>query len=160
MAKLVECLDKIEYKNPENVLQCPFDYAFGASLFDWLKAHPSSSHRYNAYMAGRRRGKASWIEHYPIRERLIDGANTGESVFIVDVAGNQGHDLDLLWDTYHKSGIPGRMILQDVVEKREAGSPASYEHMHYDFFTPQPIKGWSPAVCVSSFESDGYCPLK
>lgn len=83
---------------------------------------------------------------YPVRERLIKGANdSSEAVFMVDVGGSRGHDFLRLFSHVSPDEIPGRLIVQDqppVVASIADGSlPSKVEKMAYDFFTPQPVQG-------------------
>lgn len=80
-------------------------------------------------------------DYYPIQERLIEGSKQGdEAVFLVDVGGGRGHDLEGLKQAH--PNIKGKLILQDrpeVVSLAEL-SPG-LEKMPHDFNTPQPVKG-------------------
>lgn len=79
---------------------------------------------------------------YPVKERLIDGADTSpEAAFIVDIGGSLGHDIEEL---HRKSGnLPGRLILQDlpVVIGQITDLDPRIEKMEYDFYMEQPVKG-------------------
>lgn len=79
---------------------------------------------------------------YPVHDRLIQGARSGKNdVFLVDVGGNKGHDLDEFRSKW--PDFPGRLIVQDqphVLNEIETLHPA-IEPMAHDFFTEQPIKG-------------------
>ena len=86
---------------------------------------------------------------YPVRN-LVDGAKTvGRAVFLVDIGGGKGHDLQELHRKYPE--LPGKLVLQDlkdVIKGAEAsGLDEKIITMEYDFFTPQPISGKS---CKSS----------
>ena len=142
--KLIPCLSKHKFQNPVDASQSAFDHAFGASFFDWMKENPEMRRCFNTYMAGRRMGKASWLDYYPIEERLVTGTNLGNVVFLVDIGGGQGHDLKSLENKFGDKGLPGRLILQDLVADMREPSTATFEHMIHNFFEPQPIKGASP----------------
>ena len=79
--------------------------------------------------------------YYPVQDRLVAGSKQDdEAVFLVDVAGGRGHDLEGLKQAH--TNIKGRLILQDrpeVIQLAEL-SPG-LEKMQHDFNTPQPIKG-------------------
>lgn len=99
-------------------------------------------------MSGYRQGKHSWMAEgfYPVEARLSQGIkDAGDHVFLVDVGGGIGHDLQEL-KTKHPN-IPGRLVLQDQpsVIDQISQAPASIELTVHDFFTPQPIKGTSRA---------------
>lgn len=142
--KLIPCLDKHEFLNPIDASQSAFDYAFGSSFFDWMKENPATLRCYNSYMTGRRVGKASWLDYYPIEERLVEGTSLENAYFMVDIGGGQGHDLKSLSDKYSDKGLPGRLILQDLVANARGDSTTAFESMVHSFFEPQPIKGASP----------------
>jgi hypothetical protein len=79
--------------------------------------------------------------YYPVQERLVQGSKQDDKeVFLVDVGGGRGHDLEGLKQAH--PNIKGRLILQDrpeVVGQAELSS--GLEKMRHDFNTPQPIKG-------------------
>jgi len=67
-----------------------------------------------------------------------------KGIFLVDVGGGLGHDLELLKEKHER--LPGRLILQEKEEVLNQ-MPATnnvYEKMTHDFFTPQPVQGLSP----------------
>ena len=141
IVQLIPCLYKYEFHNPVDASQSAFDYAFGASFFDWMKKNPVSLRCFDSYMAGRRTGKMSWLDYYPIEERLVQGTSLKNSIFMVDIGGGQGHDLKSLADKYGDKGLPGRLILQDLVADTRNDSTTSFESMVHNFFEPQPVKG-------------------
>jgi hypothetical protein len=63
-------------------------------------------------------------------------------VLLVDIGGNQGHDLKLFQD--QEPGLPGRLVLMDLPEVvNKITTPLNgIEVIPYDFFTPQPITGF------------------
>lgn len=79
---------------------------------------------------------------FPVQEKLIDGAKIeDDSVFLVDVGGGWGHDLDEFRRKWPEA--PGRIILQDQphVIKDAAPEDKKIELTVHDFFTEQPVKG-------------------
>ena len=142
--KLIPCLDKYDFQDPAVASQSAFDYAFGASFFDWMKGNLATLRCFDSYMAGRRVGKASWLDYYPIEERLVEGTSLENEIFMVDIGGGQGHDLKSLSDKYSNNGLPGRLILQDLVADTREDSSTTFEIMVHDFFEPQPVKGAPP----------------
>ena len=109
-----------------------------------MKENPVMSRCFDTYMAGRRMGKASWLDYYPVEQRLMDGTSLENSVFMVDVGGGLGHDLKSLSNQYGDKGLRGRLILQDLQADTRADTTATFEHMVHNFFEPQPVKGASP----------------
>ena len=80
---------------------------------------------------------------YPVMERLGHHTNTDDknAVFLVDVGGGLGHDLEEL--KFKCPGITGRLVLQDQPEVigQINKATAGIELTTHDFFTPQPVKG-------------------
>ena len=154
---LMPCLDKHGFQNPVGASESAFDHAFGASFFDWMKENPATLRWFDMYMAGRRVGKASWLDYYPIEERLVEGTSLENAIFMVDIGGGQGHDLKNLSDKYGNKGLPGRLILQDLVAETREDSTTIFEPMTHNFFEPQPVKGASPhsvkAECLLPFSN-------
>ena len=115
-----------------------------------MKENPVTLQCFDLYMAGRRVGKVSWLDFYPIEERLVEGTSLDNAIFMVDIGGGQGHDLKSLGDRYGEKGLPGRLILQDLV----AGiSTTTFEVMVHNFFEAQPVKGASP--CAAKGRAQG-----
>ena len=81
-------------------------------------------------------------DFYPVQENLVRGADTGEeTVFLVDVGGGKGHDLQELHQKHPK--LPRQLVLQDQPDVLidATGLDSKIRLMEHDFFTPQPIKG-------------------
>ena len=81
---------------------------------------------------------------YPVEENLVEGTSTEhDAVFIVDVGGGKGHDLQELYRKHPK--LPGKSVLQDtkgVIEEAEtSGLDPKIVLMEHDFFTKQPVIG-------------------
>ena len=102
-------------------------------------------------MAGYRTGRRSWMDtdFYPVKERLINGAQTqDDAVFLVDIGGGKGHDLQELYQKH--PDLPGTLVLQDlkgvIGEAKAAGLSKKITPMAHDFFTKQPIIGTLPTI--------------
>lgn len=109
-------LKQISYQNPTNIADGPFQKAHNTKdpFFVWLRERPEHFVHFNNYMSGYRQGKQSWMDEgvYPVEERLVSGAREGEGeVFVVDVGGGLGHDLEELRGKLKR--FPGRLVLQD-----------------------------------------------
>ncbi|MCJ1390189.1 hypothetical protein MMC18_003047 [Xylographa bjoerkii] len=145
-SKLPEYLAKTGYKNPQNAIDGPFQYANNTKLhcFPWISAHPEYLTQFGNFMTGYRQGRPSWMDpdFYPVNDRLVKGVNADtDAVFLVDVGGGLGQDIKEFQRKH--PDVPGRMILQDkpeVLEKVSA-TDGSIELMKTDFFTPQPVTG-------------------
>ncbi len=81
---------------------------------------------------------------YPVEKNLVKGAKTeDDTVFLVDVGGGTGHDLQELYRKHPK--LPGKLVLQDlkgVIEEAEASSlDGKIVPMEHHFSTKQPVIG-------------------
>ena len=145
---LPELLSKIQYKNPNNPVDGAFQLGHGTKdhLFEYISQRPERLSQFQNHMAGYRTGRPSWMDpnFYPVEENLIKGAKTEhDAVFLVDVGGGKGHDLQELYRKHPK--LPGKLVLQDlkgVIEEAEAsGLDEKITVMEHDFFSEQPIEG-------------------
>lgn len=136
-------LKDTNYKNPTDANEMPFNKQFkGEAYFDWLGKQPELLHSFHLFMTTQRVGHPQWLDFYPIEQELVPGFDTNnpDAVFLVDVGGSVGHEIQALKKRY--PNIPGRMILQDRPATIERVVPENgMEAMAHDFFTPQPIKG-------------------
>lgn len=87
---------------------------------------------------------AQWYDFYPWQERLslATGDNVGEErVFLVDIGGGKGHDLQ----AFKKKRSPiGRLVLQDlpeVIQDIKEPLPDGVEAVSYSMFDAQPVRG-------------------
>lgn len=139
LSKLPEYFREHNYTTPKEYSRSPMRWAVGQSQFEWLAQRKEHQALFNSYMASRRHGRPSWFDVYPI-ERLADQAiDHDDAVFVVDVGGNQGHDLAKLREKH--PDIPGRLVVQDLPKVVSAPSGKGIEPMAYSFLDPQPIKG-------------------
>lgn len=123
-------------------------WAVGQSQFEWLAKNKHHQTLFNSYMSSRREGKPNWFDIYPV-ERLIDGSiHHPEAVLLVDIGGNQGHDLEKLQASF--SGLSGRLILQDMPKIVSIVEKPGIEAMGYSFLDPQPIKGKQRVDCSTT----------
>ncbi|KAJ5585608.1 uncharacterized protein N7459_005408 [Penicillium hispanicum] len=141
LSKLPEYLQAHDYTNPDEYARSPMQWAVGQSQFEWLADHKKQQSLFNSYMASRRQGRPMWFDMYPVERLLSPSAPCQDTVFLVDIGGNQGHDLSRFRQTY--SHLPGRLILQDLpkVVEGASGREAGVEAMGYSFLDPQPVKG-------------------
>lgn len=133
------------FKSPTNGADGLFQYAYdvkGEGFFDYCATHPQWGKQFGSMIAAFGEGKPRWFDehYYPVKERLIEGAKKGE-VFLVDVGGGRGHDLEGIRATFGDD-LPGKCILQDQADVVEIARLSSgLEAVAHDFNTPQPIKG-------------------
>ncbi|KAJ5786949.1 uncharacterized protein N7503_012161 [Penicillium pulvis] len=139
LSKLPEYLRLNNYVNPEEYSKSPMQWAVGKSQFEWLAENKQHQFLFNSYMSSRREGKPNWFDVYPLK-RLIDGAiPLQDAAFLVDVGGNEGHDLGNLYARYSRP--PGRLILQDLPKMVKNVDRQGIDTMAYSFLDPQPVKG-------------------
>jgi hypothetical protein len=100
------------------------------------------------YMGGRRNGGLRWTDVYPVASQ-IKGTLRREDILLVDIGGNQGHDLKMFRSLY--PSISGRLVLMDLPEaiSNNKNDMSGIEMIPYDFFTPQPIKGRHPTLLIN-----------
>jgi len=136
---------EIGYRQPEDARKGIFQYAFNTDkeAFELWHTMPDVMDNFNTAMSGIRGSRPSWVEWWPVEERIFgDGAIVDDdAVLLVDVAGGRGHDIQAF-----KKAFPnkkGRLVLEDLpaviddISELDEG----IERVKYDFFTPQPIKG-------------------
>ena len=131
----------------------PFQFANKTELqtFDyWMRqCPPSVMENFNIFMSGSRNA-GSWLNWFPVRERLLHGYRTvpsvaeypDEDVLLVDVGGGIGHDLQ---DFAHHigKGLRCRLVLQDLSGVlADAGDlDPRIKPVAHSFFSPQIVKG-------------------
>ncbi|OJJ64685.1 hypothetical protein ASPSYDRAFT_140363 [Aspergillus sydowii CBS 593.65] len=158
LARLPEYFRVHNYGIPKEYAGSPMRWATGQSQFEWLAQRRHQQVLFNSYMSSRRQGKPSWFDVYPV-ERLTAAASLDqEDVFVVDVGGNQGHDLVRFRERH--PDIPGKLVLQDLPAVVAGLECEGVEAMGYSFLDPQPVKGartyyfraifhdWPDEVCL------------
>ncbi|CEJ62264.1 hypothetical protein PMG11_10767 [Penicillium brasilianum] len=141
LGKLPEYLRAHDYANPQEYARSPMHWAVGQSQFEWLASNKDQQTLFNSYMASRRQGKPMWFDVYPVERLLGHAVPCEDTVFLVDVGGNQGHDLSKFRQRYPH--LPGKLVLQDLpkVVKGVSGREARIDVMAYSFLDAQPIRG-------------------
>ncbi|OQE25365.1 hypothetical protein PENSTE_c006G07472 [Penicillium steckii] len=141
LSKLPEYLQIHDYANPEEYSRSPMKWAVGQSQFEWLASNKDQQALFNSYMASRRQGRPMWFDTYPVGRLLGHAVPYEDTVFLVDVGGNQGHDLSRFRQEYPH--LPGKLILQDLPKVVEgvSGQESGVEVMGYSFLDPQPVRG-------------------
>jgi len=106
--KLPAYFAKTKYRNPTDVMNGSFQYAYDTQLNG-----PENStllRNFNIWMTGTH--ATHW---FPVEEEVTKGLKEDEkAVTMVDVGGSLGHELLELKKSY--SEMPGRLILQDLLE--------------------------------------------
>ncbi|KAL5341090.1 S-adenosyl-L-methionine-dependent methyltransferase [Aspergillus crustosus] len=139
LARLPEFFREHKFTIPKEYTGSPMRWAVGQSQFEWLAQRRHQQVLFNSYMSSRRQGKPNWFDVYPV-ERLADPPLSDEKqVFLVDIGGNQGHDLARFREKHPT--LPGRLILQDLPAVVAGHEGEGVEAMAYSFMDPQPVKG-------------------
>ena len=111
-------------------------------MFEYFGQHPVDRAHFDSWMVERRRGKLGWLDIFHFAERLSAKLRQDQgAVLLVDVGGNQGHELCKFQARY--PDLPGKLVLQDLPDSlsRISKPLEGIEIMAYDFFTPQPVQG-------------------
>lgn len=104
--------------------------------FDWLKTKPKLQAAFNTVMSISRMNRGQeWFDFYPVKDKMRVASSQS---LLVDVGGGLRHDIIAFREKV--PGLPGRLIVQDLVLDGDEKLPFGIEAMKYDFFTPQPIK--------------------
>lgn len=105
------------YQNPSDakhgVLQTTFACE-GKELFPWLQL-PGNEALFDSaqsYFEGDRGSRPSWVQWFPVREKLLGGTLNTETPLLVDVAGGRGHDLMEFHEAFKTEN--GWLVLQDT----------------------------------------------
>lgn len=137
------------FKSPDSGVDGPFQHTFnckGDHYFEYFPKHnPEMGRRFASMMEAWSKGRPRWFqeEYYPVRQRLIDGADKGSEAFLVDVGGGTGHDIEGLLQAFGAE-IPGKLVLQERPEIIEIAQVSpEVQTMAHDFLTEQPVKGKS-----------------
>jgi hypothetical protein len=156
---------KTGYKSPTDAASGPFQYALDTNLkfFDYLHQNPRKLKNFNTFMSGNRTGRKHWADWFPIQECLLrefldsnksNGISTNDissngnidtkasdKVFLVDMGGGQGHDLERLLEDFPQTA--GYLVLQDLpgTVERLKEFEGKIKPMIHDIFTPQKVIG-------------------
>ncbi|KAJ5385475.1 Winged helix-turn-helix transcription repressor DNA-binding [Penicillium concentricum] len=161
--KFHEFARKRNWVNPTDNQDTSLMYAYGTDkdIFSFVNDLGYGKHL-NDYFGGYNLGRPWWMDPgvYPVKERLIDGADPSpDAPFLVDIGGNVGHDLERFRSRFPNT--PGKLIVQDLplmIRQIKDLDPAIVR-MEYDFHDEQPVKGarayyihstlhnWSDDVC-------------
>ncbi|OJJ56961.1 hypothetical protein ASPSYDRAFT_205904 [Aspergillus sydowii CBS 593.65] len=148
-AGLAAYFEKTNYQNPSNAYNGPLQFGLNTKdhYFDWLARNPEAQSAFNTVMGNRRGMQKNWFEMYPVLERfnytetVAEGKGEKDRVLLVDVGGNEGHELVAFRKRF--PNLQGRLILQDipsVVEGITAPLGENIDIVKYNMLDPQPIK--------------------
>ncbi|KAL4919019.1 S-adenosyl-L-methionine-dependent methyltransferase [Aspergillus aurantiobrunneus] len=104
---------------------------------------PDALARFNDFMEGHRGSRTNWADWFPVRKRILDGADPGRPL-LVDISGGRGHDLMLFQERFPDA--PGKLVLQDLPTVIDEAAPElnarGIQGVKYDFFKdPNPVQG-------------------
>lgn len=143
LAKVPEFLRRQEHRNPEGATTGPLQFAekIDESIWTWLPQNPEKLDSCNTFMEGDCGARPSWLEWFPVEERLLCDTHPDAETLMVDVAGGRGHDLAAFATRY--PDVPGRLILEDLPHVLEESTidAERIEKQPFDLFKPQPIHG-------------------
>jgi hypothetical protein len=134
------------FTSPDTGVDAPFQHMYnckGSHFFEFMSnSKPEMGRRFASMMEAWSRGRPRWYsdDYYPVKERLINGAQS-DAPFLVDIGGGSGHDVEGLRKTFENQ-LPGKLVLQDRPDIISiAKVDASIERTAHDFLTEQPVKG-------------------
>ena len=105
---------------------------------DWFKANPKELELISNTMVAQ---NMNWQSSNRSALSSLFPRDGEAEVLVVDVGGGRGNVLEDL--RKHRPDLRGRLVFQDQPEVFAGIAPIpGVEAMAYDFFTPQPIKGW------------------
>ncbi|KAL6715997.1 hypothetical protein ACLMJK_006959 [Lecanora helva] len=131
-----------QYRNPDDMSDTAFHIGHGTkeNLSSFMARNPRYLDAYQRYMTSANEGRASWMDFFPVQERLGKNAHKNqEAVFFVDIGGGMGHEASALHKRFPE--LPGRFVLQDLPEVVSQVQAEGLEVIPHDFFNPQPVKG-------------------
>jgi len=134
---LPEFLRNTSYQVPRDPAHGPVQHALRTDepFFAMLQSNARLGAAFNAFMTGYAKARPSWVDYYPVAERLLADYD-GATPLVVDVGGGLGHDLCAL----HARHPNSLLMLQDtptVIAQASPSLPESVTPLAHDFFDPQ-----------------------
>jgi hypothetical protein len=159
LAKVPEFLRRNNFQTPEGATKGPFQFAqqIDESMWTWIAKDPEKLDSCNTFMEGDRGARPSWLEWFPVEERLLSGAHPDAETLMVDVAGGRGHDIVAFTERYPHA--PGRLVLEDLPHVLEESKIDNrrIEKQPIDLFKPQPVHGKNRTYYLSDYQiTDTY----
>jgi hypothetical protein len=146
--KVPSFLDSISQRNPADIHNGPFQYAYNMpnkSLYSYFNENSAMAQRFGGMIQMYNAGKPYFWEHgwYPITERLVHGGpRSNEDVLLVDIGGGDAGDLGLLRKSLGPE-VKGRLILQELKHIIDRADQVGYEAQVGDWNQVQPVNGKS-----------------
>lgn len=132
------------YRNPSDAKRGVLQSAFGCEgeeIFPWLERQGNEALFDSAQSCfeGTRGSRPSWVQWFPIRDKLLGGSLDPEAPLLVDVAGGRGHDLVEFREAFEHE--PGRFILQDTQQVLDSATSLGpqVEKVALNFFQQAPV---------------------
>ncbi|KAG9205029.1 hypothetical protein G6514_009488 [Epicoccum nigrum] len=136
---LPQYLREHKYQDITDSRDLPFQMALSTDLppFEWMKQRPEQMKALGHAMRIER--MHSWVESYPVNDRIGKFKAADESALLVDIGGGFGQQA-IAFKT-QVSPMSGRVVVQDVASTlTHATRLDGIEFIEHDFFTPQPIQ--------------------
>ena len=160
MAKFPKFLEERGLASPHDPRNGLLQFTFGTKMeaFEYWHQFPKTLDIFNTLMEGTRSFRPSWVEWFPIQERILDGADPS-TVLLTDVGGGRGHDLEAFQKKYPQGD--GKLVLEElpaVINDVKQLDPVVTK-IELDFFQPQPVKHARAYYFSHIFHdwSDGPC---
>ena len=129
-------------ENTDTALQKAFKTEL--PFFSWMLTQPKTLAHFNQYMSVHHTGKRSWLEVYPLEEK-IEGLKP-EQVFFVDVGGGIGTQSIALRKKHPDPKV--KVVLEDTPDTvAQAVAYPDVEILAQDLFDPQAITGEQFSFC-------------
>jgi hypothetical protein len=100
-----------------------------------LQKNARSGSAFNDFMTAYSKARPSWVDYYPVQDRLLTGLESRMSL-LVDVEGGLGRDLSHFHAVFPDA--QGALMLQDTSSASTRALPSAITATTPDFFTPQP----------------------
>lgn len=145
---LPQYLRDIKYRNPSDENNTPWQMGRSTQLhyFEWLNL-PENTQKlanFNGHMTAKNIGMKHWFSVVDLSSVFGPPEQLNpDTVLLVDIGGNVGHDLIALESTVLQA-YPGKLVLQDlpqVVKNAKLPSSSKIEVLPHDFFQPEYIEG-------------------
>lgn len=145
-SKLSAYLQSVNYQNPTNGRDGPFQYALGTDLpfFDFIHNDPRKLKNFNTFQAGNRSTRKSWLDWFPAQKMILAGFDplrNSQSTLLVDMGGGTGRDITAFLHRFPTTA--GFLVLEDlprVIEPLSHLEPG-VTAVSQDLFTPQKTIG-------------------
>lgn len=108
----------------------------------WSKDDTASLSELNVWMQRIQQDRLNWSRWFPADD-IFGAKSSEEGVFMVDVGGGLGHDINAFAGRYPDRNM--RLVVQDmpevIAEAKQQDLDARIELTEHDFFSAQPVKG-------------------